>query len=596
MNDSEGSKRGPVFDDIRNTLLIAARFGRRQLATTVAWYAIAAAIQSFGVISVLPFLALAADPTLAAAKQLVEALEITGFEPSWPETLYLFGAVFAGLALLSHASKVYANYVGERYASEILHRLRTSTFDAVLSKDLSFFVQSDHARLQKIFLDDARLFVTSVLKPTLQLIASTLNIALILVAFLVIAPAEALVAMSVLLAYFVATNRWLIERISPRKSEVDSMYAQLHSSTRSALGDTRTMLTYGASAYFKRKLESSSQTIARFEPALYLVSALPRAVFESIGVVAIVIAICLLVAAGDSLSAALPAVGMSVLAAYRIIPSLQSAFAGLSRMRSFSHTSAVLDRTLSLPNAKVARGATSGSEMVGCERIELIEVAYSPSGASAFSISGINFLALKGEHIGIAGETGSGKSTLLDLLLGLVQPTSGRVLIDGEPILFEDARAWRAQVGYVPQEVILTEGTVLENIAYGQPNDQVDPSLARHAARLACAEEFITNELERGYETLVGERGTRLSGGQRQRIGLARAFYRNPTVLFLDEATSALDAATEARVMENLKAFSDTGIVVSITHRPSTLTYCDRYYEMRDGSIFSANEQLQGAV
>jgi ABC-type multidrug transport system fused ATPase/permease subunit len=196
----------------------------------------------------------------------------------------------------------------------------------------------------------------------------------------------------------------------------------------------------------------------------------------------------------------------------------------------------------------------------------------------------LSFEVLRGERIGVIGATGSGKSTTMDLLLGLLQPTSGQILIDGEPLVGDKVFAWQKSLSHVPQVIYLSDASIAENIAFGLPKDKIDMEQVRKAARLAQIAVHIES-LEAGYDTFVGERGIRLSGGQRQRIGIARALYKNATVLVFDEATSALDDETEAELMKAIDGLSKDLTVIMIAHRLSTVRRCDKILKLHKGKV-----------
>jgi ABC-type multidrug transport system fused ATPase/permease subunit len=190
-------------------------------------------------------------------------------------------------------------------------------------------------------------------------------------------------------------------------------------------------------------------------------------------------------------------------------------------------------------------------------------------------ISNLNLVIPRNTSLGIVGQTGCGKSTLVDILLGLHLPTSGRVLVDDTPLGPNNRRAWRAGIGYVPQDIFLIDDTVATNIAFGVPARNIDRAALREAAAAAQILEFVEKELPQGWDTVVGERGVRLSGGQRQRIGLARALYHKPELLVLDEATSALDNATEAEVMRAIESLAGKITMIIIAHRANTVEKCE---------------------
>jgi ABC-type bacteriocin/lantibiotic exporter with double-glycine peptidase domain len=193
----------------------------------------------------------------------------------------------------------------------------------------------------------------------------------------------------------------------------------------------------------------------------------------------------------------------------------------------------------------------------------------------------------RGERIGLIGSTGSGKSTLVDLLMGLLQPTQGRILVDGEDLhRIGRIPAWRTAIAHVPQSIYLADISIAENIAFGIPREQIDLERVRHAFEQAQIAPFIESSIS-GYDTFVGDMGIPLSGGQRQRIGIARALYKRAHVLVLDEATAALDNATEQSVMEAVEVLTRDPTIVVIAHELSTVQRCDRIIKLEQGSIMS---------
>jgi ABC-type multidrug transport system fused ATPase/permease subunit len=187
--------------------------------------------------------------------------------------------------------------------------------------------------------------------------------------------------------------------------------------------------------------------------------------------------------------------------------------------------------------------------------------------------------------LGIVGSTGAGKTTLVDVILGLLKPQSGRIVVDDTEVTPDNLRQWQNALGYVPQHIYLADDTVAANIAFGLPGAKVDMDRVVESARAARLHDFIDNELPKGYDTLVGERGVRLSGGQRQRLGIARALYQKPDVLVLDEATSALDNLTEREVMEAVHNLKGKMTIIMIAHRLSTVQGCDRIVLLENGQV-----------
>jgi ATP-binding cassette subfamily C protein len=217
------------------------------------------------------------------------------------------------------------------------------------------------------------------------------------------------------------------------------------------------------------------------------------------------------------------------------------------------------------------------------ETLTCDDVSFQYEDAPAPALDHVSFTIQRGQSIGIVGPTGAGKSTLVDVLLGLLVPTSGRVLVDGQPLDGRE-RAWQRQIGYVSQDVYLLDDTLRRNIAFGIPDGAIDEGRLARAVSQARLDEVVTG-LPSKLETVIGENGVRLSGGQRQRVAIARALYHDPPVLVFDEATAALDSQTEREVTEAIAAVHGTRTVIAIAHRLSTVKNCDQLIYLRDGKL-----------
>lgn len=204
----------------------------------------------------------------------------------------------------------------------------------------------------------------------------------------------------------------------------------------------------------------------------------------------------------------------------------------------------------------------------------------------------IDLVISKGARVGVVGKTGSGKSTLVDMLMGLLEPSGGTISIDGVPLLGEARTAWQRQIAHVPQSIFLADTTIERNIAFGLPEEEIDPARVIEAAWQARIHDFIVG-LPEGYGASVGERGVRLSGGQRQRLGIARALYKGTPVLIFDEATSALDSRTEADVIAAVNALGRDITVIMIAHRLTTILSCDLLVELERGRIARAGPNVE---
>ena len=203
-----------------------------------------------------------------------------------------------------------------------------------------------------------------------------------------------------------------------------------------------------------------------------------------------------------------------------------------------------------------------------------------------YILKDINFVIKRGERIGIKGITGSGKSTLIDIIMGLLKPTNGKVLVDGDDIHSRKySDKWHKNITHVPQNIYLIDSSFAKNIAFGIPDKEINMDKVKEVAKKAHIASFI-GESNQNYKNRVGEKGIKLSGGQRQRIGIARALYKQTELIILDEATSALDKETEKKIMDSIKSLNPNITILVIAHRLSTLDFCDKIIELRNGHLY----------
>jgi ABC-type multidrug transport system fused ATPase/permease subunit len=267
--------------------------------------------------------------------------------------------------------------------------------------------------------------------------------------------------------------------------------------------------------------------------------------------------------------------------AFRMLPSLNRVIQA-SQQLSFGRA-AIEGAVESLAMAASPPLESSRDVRDGFHQIRVTNLKYKYPNTEAM-VSDIESLCIRsGESVGIVGESGSGKSTLVDLLIGILNPQSGSILVNGRDIA-TDRRYWQDRIGYVPQHVYLMDTTIRRNVAFGLPEKSINNQDVERALRLANLWDFVQS-LPKGLDTMVGERGVRLSGGQRQRLGIARALYANPEVIVLDEATSALDTETEKEIVDSFNEIAKDHTLIVVAHRTSTLAHCSRLIRLEKGRI-----------
>lgn len=545
-----------------------------------------ALFQVVGITSIFPFLAIAADPERIRRSQFgTEFLSL--FPPMEDRQLLVVAGLIAITGLLaSNAVNLLAEYARTCYAQNFAHWLRVRLLRRIASQPYTYFLQRNSSDLLKKILGDVSNYAGGVLLPLLDTVARVLTAVLLLATLFLVQPVIAISA-AVILGGFYAVTFQLLTR---KRREVDeNLKIHIAGSYREAyqmLGGIKPVKVHRAEEHFLARFTSHSAIMARMYARTPVFANSARYIVEPLAFGGLVVAVLLLAARGRDFSDILPNLGVMALAGYRLLPSLQLLYAQLTQVSSMRHAvdevydefiAAEADRRF--PLVSVER-LTPASSFHWNNAVTLCEVSYRYPAASRTALENLSLILPKNTSLGVIGPTGSGKSTFIDLLLGLYHPTAGEILIDGQTLTPALVPPWQASIGYVPQDIFLTDDTIARNIAFGLPDEKIDQARLREACAMAQVLEFIEKELPDRFDTIVGERGIRLSGGQRQRIGLARGLYRRPTLLILDEATSALDVATETRLLEALRGLSGKLTMVVAAHRLSAVASCDQVLDL----------------
>lgn len=423
--------------------------------------------------------------------------------------------------------------------------------------------------------------VTSVFLPTIVIVAeSVLTIGLLSVLLSVDIAATGLAALLVGAAAGILLT--LVQPRLKRLSEVGHRTTeQVLQNLQEAFQGVRDIKIFQRERFVYQRY---ARVRGEFARAYYLratIGALPSVVMELALLGFILIAFGIAVAADGDASDILTVIGLFGYIGFRLKPSLQRLTAAFNSLAFSVAPLADLRRDLDLIEKLTVQ--PRGSALDLRDELELESVGYRYEGSNQFAIEGVNLKIRAGETIGVCGPTGGGKTTLVHLLTGLLEPTAGRIVIDGVELAGRE-QDWLASLGVVPQDVYLIDDSLRSNIVFGLEDEPIDEDALERAVASAQLKDLISG-LPSGLDTMVGERGVRLSGGQRQRIAIARALYREPQMLVFDEGTSALDNVTEAELMRAVEAAGKDRTVIMIAHRLSTLRDADQVIVVEEGRV-----------
>lgn len=354
-----------------------------------------------------------------------------------------------------------------------------------------------------------------------------------------------------------------------------------------SFGGIRDIILNNLNTYFIRDFKEASLQYARSQGSNVVFSLLPRYLVELVSYGSIIVlCIVLLLIQQNNTTSILATLSVFGLASLRLLPAFQSIYFNYSNISGninayYSIRNELFDYLKTNELNKNKNYIKLPKEF---KEIKLIDIDFKYPNSKKNILKNINLSIGEKERIGIVGMTGSGKSTLVDIISGLILPTNGQVKIDNYILNDETKNSWYDYIGLVNQNIFISDQTIIENIAYGIPKNQIDLKKIKNIVNTSLLDEFVY-KLPNKYNTVVGERGIQLSGGQKQRIAIARALYFNKKILILDEATSSIDAYIEDKIISRILEISKNMTLIMISHRINTLKECDTIYTISGGKI-----------
>ena len=572
---------GPRYKKVRNSLAQLWRLTepgqRRELSIVIALTIIGAFADVVTIGMVVPFLALlAAGPDAPRATWIGPMLRAIGVHTPARQLaaiaiLLCAAAVAAGILriVLTRRTRDFTAAFGHRLSVELQRRM--------LLQPYAWHVQHNSSE-QLAAIEKAEQVTMGVVLPLVQTVAASILGILIVAVLLKLAAGPTMVAILLLGGIYFVLGIVARRRLDRCAGRLDQAYARRIRIVQEGLGGIREIILDGAQGRVVDDFRAADGQLARARADFAFIAVVPRFLIEALGIVVIALVALLLSRRDGGLIAALPVLGAMALGAQRLLPLMQQLYDGWTNVLG---NAAVVDdvvRRLSLPVTAARRAAP----LPFTESIEFRNVSYSYADRAHHAVEGLTFAIRRGSRVALVGPTGSGKTTTIDLLMGLLQPSSGEVAVDGVALTDANRQSWQANVAHVPQMLFLADATVAENIATA---GEADMDRVREAVGLAQLEEFVAT-LPDGLDTCVGERGVQISGGQRQRLAIARAIYKNSPLLVFDEATSALDSATEEAVIRAIEGLQRKGrTIVIVAHRASTTEGCDQVLRLENGRL-----------
>ncbi|MDA9361350.1 ABC transporter ATP-binding protein/permease [Flavobacteriaceae bacterium] len=555
----------------------------KKLALLVLLLFVGMFFEVLGIGILLPILTAVLDPEILLKNQLsssvLDIFQITDKE--------LIVKIALGTLLVVYFVKsaflIFLSHFQNKFISNLSAFLSNKLFSNYLNQGYKFHVDRNSSELIKNFQVEITYF-SNFLVSTISLFTEVALAFSVIITLLFIEPFGTLVVM-----LFFGVSSFLFYQFTKKRTTRwgkvrEQIDGKISKTVLETLTGIKEVILLGKQSFFKQQLEKSNTTKALIASKALTLRQIPRYYLELLSVFSLIFFIFIMLVQNKNVDNVIVTLGVFVAATFRILPSINRILGSLQNIKFYKSSIDLLYNEFDVPlNERiVSRPTNSPREPI--KSISVYNVSFSYEGTSELILDKVTFELEAGSTTGIIGVSGSGKSTLINIIVGLFQPTNGEILIDNEVDILKDLMSWQEAIGYVSQDVFLSDESILLNIAFGMNIDEIDHEQINKVLKQAQLTDLIES-LPEGYNTKVGERGVQLSGGQRQRIGIARALYRKPDILVLDEATSALDVKTEQDIMTSIDDLKGQLTIIIVTHRLITLKNCDDIYSVKKGKI-----------
>lgn len=476
-----------------------------------------------------------------------------------------------------------------RFSYGVQRRLSTNLLVAYMKEPYTFHLNKNISVMQRSLQNDTERFCNGLLH-LMELVAE-IFVCLSLFIYLFYVSKSLTIVVGSLLIICVGVFYLISRKYSLKWGKEAQQYnAKVYQWMNQSLGGIKELKVLNRENNFISNYDEYLAKYVRVVRLSRIIGIVPKYIIEMVSMAGMLLAVIIKLSFGynDNVSVYISQLAVFAVAALRLFPSVG---------RINEHMAGTIN---ALPSLSLIYNDIKEIEDIPPTNIEcddkwkfkntiyINHVSYKYPDGDTLVIEDVSFDIKAGQTVAFIGASGAGKSTMVDILLGLLQPVSGTIYADDLNV-FENLPTWQKEIGYIPQSIYLSDDTIINNVAFGVPELEINEDMVISALKKAQLYDFIL-DLPEGLNTFVGDRGVRLSGGQRQRIGIARALYHNPAILVLDEATSALDTDTEAAVMEAIDSLKGEKTIIIIAHRLSTIENADVVYEVKAGDVIEIKE------
>ena len=558
---------------------------RKQAYLLLVMITIMAFLEMIGVASILPFIAVLANPEVVETNYFLnnsfKFLNAFGVK-NINQFLFFLGVIVLALLLVSLLFKALTIYVQTRFVQMREYSISKRLVESYLRQPYDWFLNRNSGELGKSILSEVTLVVTNGISPLMELASKGMIVIAMLVLLTLTDPKLMLIIgftfSSIYGLIFMSAQRYL-RRIGKEHLISNKLRFSLLNEVFGAIKEVKLA---GLEKIYRNRFSEPAYNYARHQASLQILNQIPRFGIEAIAFGGMLLIILYMMSDTDNFSTILPIITVYAFAGYRLMPALQKVYSSINKLKFMGPAIDNLYKEINNTSLSVEN---NNNDIFQFKKNIVLSISnFNYPNASKTTLKDINITISAKSTVGLVGATGSGKTTVVDIILGLLETQGSTVKVDGVDIK-KNIRSWQKNIGYVPQHIYIADDTIAANIAFGVNPKKIDYDMVEKVSKISKIHDFIIDSLPEKYQTTVGERGIRLSGGQLQRIGIARALYHNPQLLVLDEATSALDNQTEKAVIDAINNLRNDITIIVIAHRLNTLKDCDNIYVIDNGRI-----------
>ena len=537
-------------------------------------------LEMLGVSLIIPIFSLILNSENSNFAQFLNFLPESLYPESTTELIYLSLSALILIYLLKAIYLSFLSFVQSRFVFSLQANISNRLFETYLKQPYTFHLNSNSAYLIRNVTTETQVLVEATFISFMLIVNELVVITGLVILMFFLTPLKASILLGIVLLggliIQILSKDLLLKWGEVRQNNEGKKIK----SAQEGLGGIKDVLVLNRKDEILNKFSNSVNSATKASANRYAVQQFPRLWIEVLGIIALMIMILIDLLQGVPSVELISGVAFIAAIAFRIMPSSNRFLSSIQSIKFSTPIVRLLKNELSIE--RESQNSSKEIPFIFEDNIIIKDLCFGYD-AKNLIINNLSLEIQKGMNLGIVGTSGAGKSTFVDLILGLHEPSSGIFTIDGID-LFSNLRGWQAIIGYVPQNIFLSDDTLRRNIAFGLADEDINENDIDYAINLSQLGDLVSN-LDDGVDTLMGERGVRLSGGQKQRIGIARALYQRPKILILDEATSSLDLETEADVMKSIYSLDKSITIIIIAHRLSTLDNCDRIVTLSNGKV-----------